>query len=1501
MSTEEEKSNISESSTTEEKSSSNENILKQYEDLSPISLVDTVERYYHTFLPNQNKENLNILSSYKSKTNVKFQLVDFELKKQLTQKLEPKLKNIQTFKIYGDYLFVGDKSGSIFMYSVSKEVELKVLTPPGNLDYYATSVDVSPTAEFIIAGYSNGNIILWDTKKPSIVYTNKDLHNSKIILAQFSQIIEKKKFEIISSDMSGKLLKSTLTLSIFKKSIQDLMIYKDDVPTYAITQFKPLKNKQIVIGAFCNINKIRVYILRPIFVSFFEIDRPDCYDENCVDIPDISFGWGCEPFENEEDYAQLKLDENPRQNQIILAVSWGQVIRIYSLNIKGEDIILNGEGPKSYFINNSPVIRLGFISPSIIYFFDKNAEIKIINTTYTQYGEYHQEKKGEFIYNKRALVEEGKIIDPNLIKINVSNNDKIELFCFRYFINNMSKCIYLCTEKGFYLGKVLNFDECIYNLVKEDDWLGAMSLTIDIYQGNITSFPDIPFIRKQRIKVLKPFLIDLLQKYINYNLEEQDKKEEKKLDLIQCINVVIEFCIGVKEIDYLFKTVEKSFRSKGKSALFYQLLEPFIFNDLINQENITEESLISLYTTYKGNKSLPILQHLFTHFNYASLSSNTIKKISFKENLFSLMILIFSNCKGFENLFIPVAKMYKVFEERIKNNENIKFRSYVDTYGNDNIKGINMMEDSTEYIGHKLLWYLDMSIRGNKFSLGMDANLLKFDTSSKDYQTFIALIFYWILQEDVFSNLIKFDSYSFFNILSQFLTDQILLNIIKNYDFTEFDKSMIEKMSNEDEINFLKDNEPQKPEDKKKGMEKTKSKENIEKENEGKKNALEYNNLNSVVNYIIQATQKEKGFFIEIDLGIFLLKYAFKYTEKTPLPTPIKKKVTESFKKCLSFYKDYKNLKETSPNEAEDTFNCHKVKKIDEINKKTNSFYKEMYKILRDLLDSTYKWKKDDLNQLLEAAKNCPFTLVKIRLFEFTKNYADCLNNYLDENNSEETFSEDVFAWLQRMFQAFSRKNDELNEEDYKNLQQSVIDNVGKLAKNSIQKTNKIIKQFYGNDQKIIIIHKLDDAPLLQYEFIKQLISPTKGGGGRLEEIKNEDEENNDDNDNINNKKNESLCNILLLEIDLLIKLKKFKEVLPSVREQLIIYPRVYPKEKCLQKCLENNINDAAILIYQSLGEIDKALELTRSSVEKAFEDYLKNSDNEEEYKKFLEELNLRIKICEDTSEYIEKNNFFSDNGSNVIINKKKITQKEIEDIWFEVLKQLYDFEKRSNEKKNIEKKIQENINDLLRKMSLHVKLRNIIETVTDIQKDSQYKEFKNILGDMIKSNNNFNRILSNTMTIMKNCISKSEEQRKLGSLKGNFYNYDKCDVCNKYIDDSKNEILSCFGCGHQSHNFCAYKEKEDYESECFICKQSEIIDEYANIKKEIKTKDKKEKNEEEKKEEENNEKNKNIINNEENHEKKENKEEDLFENRNEKIKKLNEYDNKYLEMLDEI
>ena len=76
----------------------NENILKQYEDLSPIDLVDTFERYYHTFLPSFDKDSLRILSSYKSKTNVKFQLLFFDSKKKFVIYIKTQNKKYNLFK-----------------------------------------------------------------------------------------------------------------------------------------------------------------------------------------------------------------------------------------------------------------------------------------------------------------------------------------------------------------------------------------------------------------------------------------------------------------------------------------------------------------------------------------------------------------------------------------------------------------------------------------------------------------------------------------------------------------------------------------------------------------------------------------------------------------------------------------------------------------------------------------------------------------------------------------------------------------------------------------------------------------------------------------------------------------------------------------------------------------------------------------------------------------------------------------------------------------------------------------------------------------------------------------------------------------------------------------------------------------------------------------------------------------------------------------------------------
>ena len=81
-------------------------------------------------------------------------------------------------------------------------------------------------------------------------------------------------------------------------------------------------------------------------------------------------------------------------------------------------------------------------------------------------------------------------------------------------------------------------------------------------------------------------------------------------------------------------------------------------------------------------------------------------------------------------------------------------------------------------------------------------------------------------------------------------------------------------------------------------------------------------------------------------------------------------------------------------------------------------------------------------------------------------------------------------------------------------------------------------------------------------------------------------------------------------------------KLLPSIKEQIKTYSNIYPKQKCLEKCLENKINDAAVYLYQSLGKNNEALNLTNNTTEKAFDTYLENG-KEESYNYFIQQLNL--------------------------------------------------------------------------------------------------------------------------------------------------------------------------------------------------------------------------------------------------------------------------------------
>ena len=521
-----------------------------------------------------------------------------------------------------------------------------------------------------------------------------------------------------------------------------------------------------------------------------------------------------------------------------------------------------------------------------------------------------------------------------------------------------------------------------------------------------------------------------------------------------------------------------------------------------------------------------------------------------------------------------------------------------------------------------------------------------------------------------------------------------------------------------------------------------------------------------------------------------------------------------------------------------------------------------------------------------------PFTLIKIKIQELLKNYDECVKIFLENKN--EKIQNSVFDWLDKAFSNFTQiieeekniQNDSINKKEIKeeaiindkkddtdiedekkneitkkeldNLRKVIISNIEELSKIKINKTKNLVENYFLNEDKLIIIEKLKHNPNLQLEFINQLLNPLNPSYSNKQFIEEEDPDKQynsyfalnslfnkiykKDKENIREKKiQQKFEKLFLQQISLLITLKDEKILLRYLEINIKLYPN-YPLRLILNECIDNNILDSIIFLYQALGESKNALNLNKTNLDRAFLNYLKDEIYDDKTE-FLQKLEICINICKENSESLTKKE---------PTEESKETHKEGEDLWFSLLETLYKYEEdcEKNQKveitqyrrKKVQNQLQKCIADLLKQMCLYVGIKNLVEYVTENQNRAQYKEFKSILESMLRTNTSFNRVIDNTMTILKRAVNNYEKEREKVTIKGNNYNYKKCDVCQEFFDITNNEVMLCFGCGHQSHKKCCYKKKlnkneiidgNEFEEECMICHQNEIENEEEKMEKE--------------------------------------------------------------------
>ena len=487
---------------------------------------------------------------------------------------------------------------------------------------------------------------------------------------------------------------------------------------------------------------------------------------------------------------------------------------------------------------------------------------------------------------------------------------------------------------------------------------------------------------------------------------------------------------------------------------------------------------------------------------------------------------------------------------------------------------------------------------------------------------------------------------------------------------------------------------------------------------------------------------------------------------------------------------------------------CYILKNYTKIVKDINN---QEVKLLNSNLIKIFEKEKnfteEDFKKILYSIDDIIFNEAKLYIYDKIDFFDDCLKLYIDKKFNLSNKASKLYKWINdklHIYQKGSYKYDKFVE--------TLKENCLPLADLSLNKFYELAKEiFYVFDREIIDKLKENKALLLNYiELLLKFIISTF--------------ENNEN--NVTNEEMEDIKYTLEMHIYLLCELKQHDKIIPTLKSCPF-----YPLSDCLKYCERSKAYQPCLFLYLKEGAIEKAFKMANEKLEDSFQKLIKilnNENNDNEYKKALDEFH---KYLTDIKDICENNDL------------------HLENLWFQLLDKLYNYNAEvkglinnydsSKEKQNIlndlHQIISNDIKELMEKMSSFVSIKRILEEVSKNSKNAGFKEFRDLIMEILSSYSNLSNILYSAKNLLSNLVLQNEHSFQDLNLKGELLSARKsqCDKCKKTFNKNlgNKEKVIVFSCSHVFHKECLYRSNiVDYGSEftCPICTELEF-DQYDN------------------------------------------------------------------------